>query len=302
VHGGQDFVAPVIITPAIKQKLSALVALAPLHQPYNLELIDIIQKIHPDLTQIACFDTAFHAAQPWLAKQYALPRALSQQHHIQRYGFHGISYEYITRVLPKYLDTKDCSRVVVAHLGSGASVCAIRGGKSVATSMGFTAIDGLMMGSRCGDLDPGAVLYLLQHVGLTAKEIETLLYVQSGLKGVSGISADMRQLHESNAAEAKEAIDLFCYVSGKELGSMIAVLGGVDALVFTGGIGAYDAIIRQKICDYFSWLGCTLNTKENDTHQCCISAIDSAIGVYALPTDEEKMMAVHATTLLKKTA
>ncbi len=279
VHGGPSFSGPVLVNDNNIQKLKGLIPLAPLHQPFNIELIEIILKQCPHIPQVACFDTAFHHQQPWLAKQFALPKCYSEQ--VIRYGFHGLSYEYISKQLDQAFE-----RVIVMHLGGGASACAILKGKSIASTMSFTALDGLMMATRCGSLDPGVILYLLNEQNKTAKEIETLLYKESGLLGVSGISQDMRDLHASDALEAKQAIDLFCYRVAKEVGGLIAVLGGVDALVFTGGIGLNDPISRLKICDYFKWLNVKLDVDRNNANSALISSPDR-LPVMAIATCED---------------
>ncbi len=273
-----------------------LVSLAPLHQPHNLAAIEALSKLHPALPQIACFDTAFHHTQSPVATAFALPRALSDQG-IRRYGFHGLSYEYIASVLPHVLgpDTAE-GRVIVAHLGSGASLCAMHSRKSVATTMGFTALDGLMMGRRCGAIDPGVVLYLLQEQKMPADAISDLLYDKSGLLGVSGISDDMRDLLASNDTRAREAVDLFVYRITRELGSLVAALGGLDALVFTAGIGEHAAEIRRRVCVEAEWLGIKIDEKANASGGPCIS--DSHVSAWIVPTDEDLMIARHAYSVL----
>ncbi len=251
VHGGADFLGPVRIDAAVMARLKALIPLAPLHQPHNIAAIEAIALVAPHLPQVACFDTSFHRTQPRLAQLFALPRALSDQG-VLRYGFHGISYEYIAGVLPEEIKH---GRVVVAHLGNGASLCAMRDGKSVATTMGFTAVDGLMMGTRTGSLDPGVMLYLMQHEKMDAAAIEDLIYRRSGLLGVSGISADMRTLLEDGGDPAREAVDLFVYRIVREFGSLVTALGGVDGLVFTGGIGEHAAAVRDGVVQAVGWLG-----------------------------------------------
>ena len=298
VHGGRSFTGAARIDDEVRQQLEALTPLAPLHQPHNLALIDAISKAHPNLAQIACFDTAFHQSQPWLAQQYALPHALSEEEGIIRYGFHGLSYDYIASQLPHIAGDKADGRVVVVHLGGGASLCAMRGRQSVATSMGFTALDGLMMATRCGDLDPGVILYLLQEKQMTPAQIESLLYQESGVLGVSGISSDMRDLHASNELRASQAIELFCYIAAKQLGALVMALGGLDAIIFTGAMGCGDSDIRARICAYAKWLGLKLNDKANAAHDSCISAADSQIAAYAIPTDEEQVIAKQTQELL----
>jgi len=270
VHGGQRHVAPVLIDKAVLGDLRALIPLAPLHQPHNLRAIEAMAMLHPALPQVACFDTAFHASQPPVATTFALPQALTEQG-IRRYGFHGLSYEYIASRLPEVLGPDAArGRVVVAHLGAGASMCAMRGGKSVATTMGFTALDGLMMGTRSGTIDPGVILYLLDERKMSATGVSDLLYKQSGLLGVSGISDDMRALLASADPRAKTAIDLFVYRIGRELGSLAAALGGVDALVFTAGIGEHAPEIRRRVGEDARWLGIEIDEAANARNDTCI--------------------------------
>ncbi len=251
VHGGTEFTGPVTINEEILAKLSALIPLAPLHQPHNIAAITALRIIAPNLPQVACFDTSFHRTQPRLAQLYGLPRGYAEKG-VLRYGFHGLSYEYIASVLP---DEIKSGRVVVAHLGNGASLCAMVNGKSVATTMGFSTLDGLLMGTRPGALDPGVILYLMQHDHLTAAQIEDLLYYRSGLLGVSGISSDMRSLLADPSAPAREAVDLFVYRITREIGSLAAAMGGIDGLVFTGGIGEHAGAIRDQVMAVIAWLG-----------------------------------------------
>tara|TARA_R110002126_G_scaffold291803_1_gene459355 strand:+ start:180496 stop:181677 length:1182 start_codon:yes stop_codon:yes gene_type:complete len=290
VHGGRQFSKPTRVTDAVLQELETLVPLAPLHQPHNLAAIRAVAKWKPDLPQIACFDTGFHHSQSRLAQLFALPRALSDEG-IIRYGFHGLSYDYIAGVLPEYLGDQAGGRVIVAHLGNGASMCAMKNRQSVATSMGFTALDGLMMGSRCGTIDPGVLLYLLQAKGMDAGTIEDLLYRQSGLLGVSGISNDMSVLEQSDAPHARDAIDLFNYRAASILASLVPAIGGLDALVFTAGIGENSARTRQLICDQLDWLGVALEPAENDRNAALISAAKSRVKVFVVPTNEEAIVA-----------
>lgn len=297
VHGGQSYANPVLIDDAVLASLEALAPLAPLHQPHNLAAIRAVAKWQPDLAQIACFDTSFHRSQDRLAQVFALPRALSDEG-ILRYGFHGLSYDYIASALPEYLGKTAKGRVIVAHLGNGASICAMKGGKSVATSMGFTALDGLMMGRRCGSLDPGVLLYLMQSKGMDATQIETLLYRQSGLLGVSGISNNMQVLQDSDDPHAREAIDLFCYRAASILAGLIPAIGGLDALVFTAGIGEKSALIRQKICDQLAWLGISLQTEANGRNAIRISTPQSKVPVLVLPTNEEIVVAKACRKML----
>ena len=296
VHGGTEFTEPVRLTPAIIDKLTQLNPLAPSHQPHNLAAIAALTKLHATLPQVACFDTSFHTTQTSLARAYALPRALSEKG-IKRYGFHGLSYEYIASVLPHHLGAKADGKVVVAHLGHGASLCAMLGRRSVATTMGFSALDGLVMGRRCGTLDPGVILYLLDEQGMSSKQISHLLYQESGLFGVSGISDDMRELLTSSDPHAAEAVDLFVYRIVRELGSLVAALGGLDALVFTGGIGEHSSEIRAQVCRQAAWLGLTLDEAANDAGHPIISKDSSAVSLLALPTDEEYVIARHTRVL-----
>ena len=297
VHGGVDFSAPVRVTPEVLEKLDKLKPLAPLHQPHNLKPIRVVAERLPQLPQVACFDTGFHRAQSELAQAYALPRRITERG-VRRYGFHGLSYEYIASALPKLDARAAAGRVVVAHLGNGASMCAMRGGKSVASTMGFTAVDGLPMGTRCGALDPGVVLYLIDELGMDARAVEKLLYQESGLLGVSGASSDMRTLLASADPNAKFAVDLFVYRIQRELGSLAAALGGVDSLVFTGGIGERSAPIRARVCDGAGWLGIALDQTANGKGGPRISAQSSRIPVWALPTNEELMIARHTVRVL----
>ncbi len=290
VHGGRHHAEPVRVTPDILDTLDTLVPLAPLHQPHNLAAIRAVARWQADLPQIACFDTSFHCTQDRLAQLFALPSDLTDDG-VLRYGFHGLSYDYIASVLPDHLGTRAESRVVVAHLGNGSSMCAMTDRQSRATSMGFTALDGLMMGRRCGALDPGVVLYLMQSKGMTAAEVETLLYRHSGLQGVSGISNAMQVLQASDAPKAAEAIDLYCYRAAGVLAGLLPAIGGLDALVFTAGIGENSALVRRKICDQLGWLGVALDMAANDSGATRISADTSAVDVLVLPTNEEAVVA-----------
>jgi acetate kinase len=297
VHGGMDFSSPVRVDAGVLAALDRLVPLAPLHQPHNLAPIRIIAEREPALAQVACFDTAFHRTQPHVAQSFALPAAVSARG-VRRYGFHGLSYEYIATVLPEYDPAAAAGRVVVAHLGNGASLCALRGGRSIATTMGFTPLDGLMMGTRCGTLDPGVVMYLYDKLALDTSAIETMLYRESGLLGVSGISSDMRTLLASDSPRAKEAIDLFVYRFGRELGSLAAALGGIDALVFTAGIGEHAVPIRERVCRDAAWLGVKLDTAANDRGGPRISPDGARVSAWVIPTDEELMIARHVRALI----
>ncbi len=298
VHGGAEFSAPVRVTPKIIDKLRGLVPLAPLHQPHNLSPIVALAEAHPDLPQVACFDTAFHATKRHEAELFGLPRRFLDSG-VRRYGFHGLSYEYIAHKLKEVAPDIADGRVVVCHLGSGASMCAMKDGKSVDSSMGFTAVDGLMMGTRTGTLDPGVLLHLMQHVGLSVKEIEHLVYKESGLLGVSGgLSNDMRVLLEKDTPHAQEAVDLFVYRVLKELGSLAAAIGGLDALVFTAGIGEHSPDVRRLICDQAGWLGIELDPAANDRHGPCLTTPDSKASAWVIPTDEELMIARHTQALV----
>jgi acetate kinase len=294
VHGGIDYATPQLITADVLDKLDNISHLAPLHNPHNLAAIRAMQQECPDLPQVACFDTAFHRHQDTLARLFGLPYAYYEQG-IQRYGFHGLSYEYIASILPPDIAKQ---RVIVAHIGSGASLCALQQGRSIASTMGFTALDGLLMGTRAGSLDAGVILYLLQQQGLTVKQLEELLYKQSGLLGLSGISNDMRVLLDSNEPRAKLAVDYFVYRVSREIGSLIAALQGLDAIVFTAGIGENSPIIRQRILKQLAWLGIQFNARANQQNADCISQPDSNIQVFVLPTNEELMIARHTRLLL----
>jgi acetate kinase len=289
VHGGTAFSAPVLIDDKVLAKLAELVPLAPLHQPHNLAPIQAIAHAVPQLPQVACFDTAFHRTQPALAQAFALPRDITAAG-VRRYGFHGLSYDYIVGLLTETEPALARSRLVIAHLGNGASLCAVRDGKSVASTMGFTAVDGLMMGTRTGAIDPGVLLYLMQERGLDAAGIEDLLYRRSGLLGVSGIASDMRTLRQSKAPEAREAIDLFVYRIVREIGSMAAALGGVDSLVFTAGIGEHDAATRAQVIAGCDWLGIVLDEARNRAGSGRISSDASHVSAWVVPTDEERMI------------
>ena len=297
VHGGSDYVQPVRVTATVLARLERLVPLAPLHQPHNLLPMRTLAARLPDLPQIACFDTGFHCVQSAVARAFALPRELSDSG-VRRYGFHGLSYEYIASVLPQYDARAAAGRTIVLHLGNGASMCAMREGRSVATTMGFTAVDGLPMGTRTGSLDPGVLLYLMDERGMDARAIEALIYKRSGLLGVSGISSDMRELLESDHPHAREAIELFCYRIGRELGSLAAALGGVDALVFTAGIGEHAAPIRERVCRDALWLGLTLDPVANARHGPRISGPNSGVAAWVIATDEEEMIARHTRAML----
>jgi acetate kinase len=297
VHGGSTYSQPVLIDSQVMAVLESLIPLAPLHQPHDVAVIRAISAIAPKTPQVACFDTAFHRSQPTLAQEFALPRELAAKG-VRRYGFHGLSYEYIVSALLEFVPDCGQKKLVVAHLGNGASMCAIDRGRSVAATMGFTAVDGLPMGTRTGALDPGVILYLLQHERMDADAIEKLIYQRSGLLGVSGISSDMRTLLASNTQSAKEAVDLFVYRIGRELGSLAAALGGLDALVFTAGIGEHAPEIRARACREAHWLGITLDEEANAKGGPQISSPGSAVSAWVIPTDENLMIARHTRRLL----
>ena len=297
VHGGVEFAAPVRITPEVVQQLEALVPLAPLHQPGNVAPMKALAAQRPALPQVACFDTTFHLSQPPLAQLFAIPRALTDAG-VRRYGFHGLSYEYVASVLPRHDARAAAGRTVVLHLGNGASMCALAAGRSVATTMGFTALDGLPMGTRCGAIDPGVLLYLMDERGMDARALETLLYKQSGLLGVSAISSDMRALLASSEPRAQEAVGLFCYRIGREVGSLAAALGGLDGMVFTAGIGEHAAPVRAAVCRDAAWLGVELDADANAAGGPRISTAASRVAVWVLPTDEELMIARHTRAVL----
>lgn len=297
VHGGAQFCEPLLITPRKMGKLRKLVHLSPLHQPRVLNAIDALTERHPELPHVVVFDTAFHATNPRISRLYGLPSRLSDEG-VVRYGFHGSSYEYISSQLETIDPEAHAGCVVVAHLGSGASMCALSGGRSMASTMGFTALDGLVMGTRCGAIDPGVILYLLQERGMTPSEVESLLYEQSGLLGVSGgISNDVRTLLASADPKAKEAIDLFVYRVVRETGSLAAAAGGMDAFVFTAGIGERSPDIRRWVCDQLGWMGVKLDEAANRESRVLISAPDSRVRVWVIPTNEELMIARHAARL-----
>src|SRR5215468_2156896 len=301
VHGGSIYSRPVVIDDRVIAGLEELVPLAPLHQPHHIAAIRAFASIAPKVPQVACFDTAFHYSQPPLAREFALPRELSAMG-IRRYGFHGLSYEYIVSKLPEVAPACANGKIVVAHLGNGASMCAIEKRRSIATTMGLTPVDGLPMGTRTGALDPGVILYLLQHEGMDAKTIEHLIYERSGLLGVSGLSSDMRTLLTSGAPAAKEAIDLFVYRIGRELGSLAAALEGLDALVFTGGIGEKAAEVRARVCRHAGWIGVALDQEANARGGPLISRSGSAVSVWVVPTDENLMIARHTRRLIEESA
>ncbi|WP_313172641.1 acetate/propionate family kinase [Massilia oculi] len=301
VHGGVQFTEAALVTPAVIEALDRLMPLAPLHQPHNLAPIRTLVEARPDLPQVACFDTAFHRAQPEVAQAYALPDSITRLG-VRRYGFHGLSYEYIASVLPAYPELGAARATLVAHLGNGSSLCALAGGKSVASTMGFTAVDGLPMGTRCGNLDPGVVLFLMDHLKMDARAIERLIYKESGLLGVSGISSDMRALLDSDDARARFAVDLFVYRIGRELGSLAAATEGADALVFTAGIGEHSALIRERVCRAARWLGVELEPAANAAGGPRISTAGSKVSAWVIPTNEELMIARHTRAVVRAAA
>jgi acetate kinase len=289
VHGGGAHAGPALVTPALLAALAALTPLAPLHQPHSLAAIRALARLHPDLAQVACFDTAFHLDAPHLSRLYALPRELAGEE-LLRFGFHGLSYEHVAATLPA-LDARGGGRVVAAHLGSGASMCAMVGGRSVASTMGFSALDGLPMATRCGSIDPGLLLYLIQERHIAPKALERMLYQDAGLLGVSGISGDMRRLLASPEPAAHAAVDLFVYRIVRELGSLAAAAGGLDVLVFTGGIGEHAPAVRAAVCAGAAWLGVRLDPDANAAGGPRIDAPGSAVSVWVLAADEEAVIA-----------
>lgn len=297
VHGAEHYSAPVVLNTEVLADLDHFVPLAPLHQPHNLRAVRAVAALMPAIGQVGCFDTAFHMTQPAVAKAFALPRALSAEG-IKRYGFHGLSYDYVAREMSEVIGDLARGSVVICHLGNGSSMCALKDGKSMASTMGFTAVEGLMMGTRTGTLDPGVMLYLMQQKGMDAKALEKLLYKESGLLGVSGISQDMRTLLASDAPEAAEAVDLYCYRIARELGSLAVAAGGLDAVVFTGGIGENAAPIRAKVAALSGWAGIRIDAAANDRHAHRIDAADSKVAVAVLPTNEERMIAMYTVEKL----
>lgn len=288
VHGGVDFARPMRLDDATIARLVELEPLAPLHQPHNLAAVRAARSAFPDAVQIACFDTAFHRAHPWVNDTFALPREWYDRG-VRRYGFHGLSYEYVSGEIARIAPELQHGRVVIAHLGNGASMCAVRDGRSVASTMGFTALDGLPMGTRCGQLDPGVLLYMMDHEKMTSDQITDLLYRKSGLKGLSGMTNDMRELEASDRPEAAEAIDYFVFRIRRELGAMAASQGGIDALVFCGGIGENSALVRRRVCEDMEWLGIAIDETANAEN-----ALELATGktrVMVIRTDEERVIA-----------
>jgi acetate kinase len=297
VHGGAKYARPCIVTPQVIADLRELVPLAPLHQPYNIGAIEDVAERMPDVPQVACFDTGFHHGHPQVAQLVPLPEEI-RKGGVRRYGFHGLSYEYIASVLPEVAPEIAEGRVIVAHLGSGASLCALRARQSVDSTLGFTALDGLCMGTRPGSVDPGVILHLFQTLKFSAKDVETMLYKKSGLLGISGISNDMRNLEDSPDPRARLALDYFVYQVAKHVGALAAVLGGVDALVFTAGIGEHSRTMRQRICAACAWLGIALDPQANARDGPRISQAGSSMSAWVIPTNEELMIARHMGALL----
>jgi acetate kinase len=298
VHGGMRHSKPARVTPELLAELEGLVPLAPLHEPHNLAPIRTAMEINPELPQVACFDTAFHRTAPELEQAFALPYTLYEEG-IRRYGFHGLSYEYVASVLPEKAPEIAEGRVIVAHLGNGCSACAMKARRSMATTMGFTALDGIPMGTRCGALDAGVVLHLIQQKEMTAEALVDLLYRRSGMLGLSGVSSDFRELLASDEPRARFAIDLFCYNVARHVGSLAAALGGLDGLVFTAGVGENAAAIREQICRACAWLGLELDPAANNQHQTRISTPNSRVAAFVIRTDENLMIARHARALIR---
>ena len=299
VHGGQYFFQPTLIDDEVIKKIASLIPLAPYHQPQDITAIHTASSHYPGIPQFACFDTSFHHTQAKMATLFAIPRAFSDAG-IKRYGFHGLSYEYIASIITQKIGEIGNQKVIVAHLGNGASICAMYQRKSVATSMGLTALDGLMMGSRCGKIDPGVILHLVNEHKLSIERVKTLLYRESGLLGVSGISSDMRELESNPAPHALEAIDLYCYLAAKELTALCTDLGGADVIIFTAGIGEKSALVRKKICAYLQWLGVVIDERANYQHETIISQPKSTILVGIIPTNENDMIAQHCIKLMNE--
>src|SRR6516165_1361750 len=297
VHGGPDYDRPVLVDADVLSRLERLTPLAPLHQPHNLAPVRSVLARFPDLPQVACFDTAFHRGHAAIVDHYAIPERFYAQG-VRRYGFHGLSYEYIAGRLPQVAPAIASGRVIVAHLGSGASMCALAGGRSVESTMGFTALDGLPMGTRPGQIDPGVVLYLIEEKHMTAAQVQDLLYGDCGLKGLSGLSNDVRELEASSDPHARFALDYFVYRVGLQAGLLAAALGGLDAFVFTAGIGENSPSLRARIVERLAWLGGALDPKANAAAATSIAGRDSRIGLYIIPTDEELMIARHTLALL----
>jgi acetate kinase len=298
VHGGPRFEEPVVLDEAVMAELEALSPLAPLHQPHNLAGVRAAQRGFPRAVQVGCFDTAFHRRHPWVEDTYALPAAYYDKG-VRRYGFHGLSYEYVSQEMARLAPAVASGRMIVAHLGNGASMCAIQNGRSVASTMGFTALDGLPMGTRCGHLDPGVLLYLLQAGRMTTDELQDLLYHGSGLKGLSGVSQDLRDLEASADPAAGAAIDYFIHEIRREVGALTAVLGGLDGLVFSAGIGEHSVRVRAGVCIGLEWLGLSLSPDRNAAGANVISDEGSKVAVFVVRTDEERMLARHALRVVQ---
>lgn len=298
VHGGSEFIEPVRLTPDIIDAIDRLTPLAPLHQPRSLAPVHAIAALQPHLPQVGCFDTAFHQTIEPLVRRLALPRDYEEQG-LRRYGFHGLSYEYIAGRLSEISPTLAAKRTIVAHLGNGASLCALQQGKSTDTTMGFSALDGLVMGTRCGAIDPGVLLYFLLERGIAAEELQTMLYEKSGLLGVSGFSGDMRTLEASNDPRAREAMALFAFRAAREAAPLANTMGGLECLVFTAGIGERSSFIRKAICEKLAWLGVTLDEPANDAHAEIISRPESKVEVRVIATDEEKIIARHSCMVVQ---
>ena len=299
VHGGMAYAEPVRLDAGVVGVLEKFIPLAPLHQPHNLAPICLLLERRPDLPQVACFDTAFHATNPDISRRFAIPQDLHDAG-VRRYGFHGLSYEYVASALPRHDARAAAGKTIVCHLGNGSSMCALESGRSVASTMGFTAVDGLPMGTRCGAIDPGVLLYLMDQRGMDARGIEKLIYSQSGLLGVSGISSDMRTLLGSDDPRARLAVDLYLYRIRREMGSLAAALGGLDAVVFTAGIGENSAAVRDRICRDAAWLGLELDSAANEKRGPRISAAGSKVTAWVVPTNEELMIAQHTQRVVAR--
>lgn len=300
VHGGPNYEGPVVVNDEVIDNLTQLIPFAPAHQPHNIRLIEALQKLDPGLLQVACFDTGFHRTQGPEAASFALPRKLVQEHQLYRYGFHGLSYEYLTMAMADHLQESERKRVIALHMGGGCSACAISNGHSVATTMGLTALDGMMMNTRPGRLDPGVVLYLCQHTGRSVEEVAEILYKQSGLLGVSGISGDMRDLAASDDPHAAEAVDLFCAMAARETAALVTDLGGLGALIFSGAMGADDAVVRSNMVARLGFLGVSLDSAANRENRTVVSDADSRVKVLVLPTDEEIIIARYTCEMMAR--
>jgi acetate kinase len=300
VHGGIHYAEPVRVDAEVLFRLGELIPIDPIHQPHNLAGIQALMRARPGMPQVACFDTAFHRTMPGVAQRFALPRELTESG-VRRYGFHGLSYEYIAGVLPEYLGTMAEGRVIALHLGNGASLCAMKGRKSVETTMSFTPLDGLPMGTRCGAIDPAIVLYLMREKGMDVAAVSELLYQRSGLLGISGLSSDMRDLLASSDPHAAEAVEHFAYHVSLAVGALAVSMGGIDALVFTAGIGEHAIEVRERICGKLAWFGIDLDAAANTQHGPMISTMGSRVSAWVIPTDEEQVIARHACSLIQTT-